>query len=56
MTAAIAGSRQGFQIKPVTGGQLQPVGSHTAVWLDFINENKNDILYKNENSTQCHDH
>ena len=37
---------QGFQWKPVTSGLPPPVGPLTAICLDFINENKNDINEK----------
>ena len=36
---------QGFQWKPITGGLPPPVESLTAVGMDFINDNKNDINF-----------
>ena len=42
---------QGFQWKPVTSGLPPPVEPLTAICLDFINENKNDINLKKAYST-----
>ena len=42
---------QWFQKMPVTSGLPLPVGPLTAVCLDFINENKNDINKKANSTT-----
>ena len=37
---------QGFPLKAATGGLPPPVGPLTAVCVDFIDENKSDIIKK----------